>query len=325
MNLRVEPSAHNQRLDRYLFQKLKSRVLSRQYLIKALKNSNLFINNAKAKPSTRLKPGDVIHGTIVLPPPPIPSLSPQEGPLDVLYEDDHLIVINKPPGLVVHPGHGNWSGTLVNILLHRYPELAHQPSTDRPGIVHRLDKFTSGALVIAKTHKALIQLSRMFAEHKVQKNYLALCVGIPPWRQITIDEPIGRHPTNRIKFTVTATGKPAITHLKVIQTFPEYGLSLIMAQPITGRTHQIRVHTAHSKLPVLGDHLYGGWTRIHQEQFSQLWDNYPVRYLLHAWVLSFNHPISNKPLSLRAPLPPDFKHILGKLKVSWELLQNFVK
>jgi 23S rRNA pseudouridine1911/1915/1917 synthase len=228
--------------------------------------------------------------------------------LPTLYEDDSLLVINKPPGMVVHPGAGNHTGTVVNALLGRNPELAEELAADesRPGIVHRLDKDTSGCLAIAKTPQAQFKLSRSFAEREVIKTYAALVRGIPAGKTGKIVTLIGRHPVNRQKMAVTErNGREAVTIYEALKSGRIEGIqvSMLSVRILTGRTHQIRVHMAHKGHPVLGDALYGGSQKLKVS-----------RQMLHAWKLSFPHPETGKMISFEAPLPDDFTAIMDLIR-----------
>ncbi|MDE3045875.1 MAG: RluA family pseudouridine synthase [Verrucomicrobiota bacterium] len=228
------------------------------------------------------------------------SLAPESIPLDILYEDEHLIAVNKPVGLVVHPAPGHWSGTFVNALLGHCENL---PLSDhlRPGIVHRLDKQTSGVLIAAKTTRAHQLLIEQFSQREIEKVYLAICIGRPA--NGTVSAPIGRHPVHRKEMTVLPDGKEAITDIKVLAF--HQNLSLVLAKPKTGRTHQIRVHLKHLGAPVLGDEIYGS-SRANETLQAH-------RQLLHAYQLRLRHPISGASLQFTAPLPADFKHFLQQL------------
>lgn len=227
--------------------------------------------------------------------------------LNVIDEDDVLIIINKPAGLVTHPGNGNWQGTLLNALLHHAPQLGNVP---RAGIVHRLDKNTSGLLVVAKTIEAQTSLVRQLQQHTVKRDYLALVLG-----EITqagsIDAPIGRHPIHRTKMAVTATGKPARTHYQVIENFE--GCTLLQCSLETGRTHQIRVHMSSIGYPLVGDPVYGGKPKNTQQIIGQLLINFP-RQALHAEKLALTHPQTQQILTWEAVVPDDISDLLRTLQ-----------
>ncbi len=227
--------------------------------------------------------------------------------LNVIDEDDVLIIINKPAGLVTHPGNGNWQGTLLNALLHHAPQLGNVP---RAGIVHRLDKNTSGLLVVAKTIEAQTSLVRQLQQHTVKRDYMALVLG-----EITqpgsIDAPIGRHPIHRTKMAVTATGKPARTHYQVIENFE--GCTLLQCSLETGRTHQIRVHMSSIGYPLVGDPVYGGKPKNTQQIIGQLLINFP-RQVLHAEKLALTHPQTQQILTWQAVVPDDISDLLRTLR-----------
>lgn len=231
------------------------------------------------------------------------SLEPEEIPLDILYEDPHLLAINKPAGMVVHPAPGHPAGTFVNALLFHCKELKGSDPL-RPGIVHRLDKDTSGVLLAAKTQEAHQHLVQMFSERNIEKTYLAVAVG--KVEDGLIDSPIGRHPVNRKEMAVTSQGKEAKTLCRILSC--DRGLSLVELKLITGRTHQIRVHLKSRGTPVLGDSVYGN-ANTNQKFNAQ-------RQLLHAYQIQFNHPITNEPLKLTAPIPDDLSHFIQDKELS---------
>lgn len=227
--------------------------------------------------------------------------------LDILYEDNVLIIINKPVGLVTHPGSGNWQGTLLNALLHHAPHLENVP---RAGIVHRLDKDTSGLLVVAKTVEAQTNLVRQLQQRTVKRDYLALVLGEIE-QSGSVDAPIGRHPIHRTKMTVTAKGKPAQTHYQVIENFE--GCTLLQCSLETGRTHQIRVHMSSIRHPLVGDPVYGGKPKNTRQIIGQVLTNFP-RQALHAQKLALTHPQTQEILSWEAGVPDDIRHLLQALR-----------
>ena len=231
----------------------------------------------------------------------------EDIPLDIVYEDDDLLVINKPVGLVVHPGSGNWQGTLLNALLHHAPQLAAVP---RAGIVHRLDKDTSGLLVVAKTLIAQTNLVRQLQEHTVKREYLALVHGEIQHGGI-VDEPIGRHPTQRVKMAVIETGKPAVTHYKVERSFPS--CTLLRCSLETGRTHQIRVHLTYLKHPLVGDSVYLKGPQKCVLQLRDVLTKFP-RQALHATRLALEHPSTGEMMEWHVPLPEDMRQLLQQIK-----------
>lgn len=299
-------SEEGNRLDKWLTERVEG--LSRSAVQELIETGHVTVNGAPARPSYRVREGDRVM--VELPPPPEAGLVPEAIPLPVVYEDDTLLVVDKPAGMVVHPGPGHAAGTLVNALLARYPELAGEPD-ERPGIVHRLDRDTSGLLVIARHPTVRQALQRQFQARRVDKTYLALLEGElqPPWGRI--EAPIGRDPRHRQRMTVMPEGREAVTEYRVRERF-RYGsgsstghYTLVEAHPWTGRTHQIRVHFASIGHPVVGDRVYGH-RRVHL----------PVsRQFLHAWRLEFDHPRSGERLQFEAPLPPDLAGVLEDLRV----------
>ena len=252
----------------------------------------------------------------------LPQSHPAEQPyqaediaLNIVYEDDALLVIDKPVGLVVHPGSGNWEGTLLNALLHYAPQLADVP---RAGIVHRLDKDTSGLMVVAKTLTAQTALVRQLEARSVQREYLALVYGELA-RAGKVDAPIGRHPTQRVKMAVLESGKAAVTHYQIEARFPNvptgtgHGCTLLRCRLETGRTHQIRVHLAHLKHPLVGDSVYLKGPQKCVPQLRELLSSFP-RQALHATRLALEHPVSGVVMEWHAPLPPDMAQLLQQIR-----------
>jgi len=242
------------------------------------------------------------------------NLTPEAIPLDILFEDEHLIVVNKPAGMVVHPSHGHDSGTLVHALLHHCPELPGINGVERPGIVHRIDKDTSGSLIVAKTEDAHRGLVKMFAKHDIRREYLAWCRGAPLWQEQRFDAPIARHPHHRQKMSVQPKGKTAMTDACVEKCYQRDFCRLRLTLH-TGRTHQIRVHLSHNQLPILGDSVYArsyrpGTNIPGQARAAVLAQR---RQALHAEILGLNHPISSKPLLFVAPLPEDLRSLSAAL------------
>lgn len=227
--------------------------------------------------------------------------------LNIVYEDDTLIIINKPAGLVTHPGNGNWQGTLLNALLHHAPQLENVP---RAGIVHRLDKDTSGLLVVAKTIEAQTNLVRQLQQRTVKRDYLALVLGIVK-QAGSVDAPIGRHPIHRTKMAITSTGKPAYTHYQVIEAFE--GCTLLRCSLETGRTHQIRVHMQSIDHPLVGDPVYGGRPQKIAPNIAQLLSAFP-RQALHAQKLALTHPQNGQTAEWDTDVPADLQHLLAALK-----------
>lgn len=287
--------AENDRIDRYL-----SRVLgfSRNFVQNLLRNGNVRVNGTDVvKQSARVFGGMKI--SVIIPPPRSSDITPEDVPFDILFEDGHLLVIAKPSGVVVHPAPGNWTGTLVHGLLHRYPDIGNIGNVLRPGIVHRLDGATSGLLVVARSQSALIRLQEQFKARSVEKEYLAVVRGTPERKSGTIDLPIGRDPIHRICMAVTNDGKPSRTQFRVLWNRGK--ISLLRVAIHSGRTHQIRVHMKTIGHPVVGDELYGSETLPGK------------RLLLHSWKLSFEHPVTKERMSFLCPLPEDFIAALQEL------------
>lgn len=298
------------RLDQFLSE---NKICSRSLAASLIKRGTILVNGRITKPAHRLKPGDIISGKI--PDDSGRRVLPEGIPLNILFEDSHLVIINKPSGLVVHPAPGHDSGTLVNALLARYPDILNTGvDKDRPGIVHRLDKDTSGAIIIARTQTAFDQLTKMFASREISKIYLALVFGAPEGENGSIHLPIGRHMADRKKMsTRSAKTRQAETHWRLLRRLE--GASLLAVSIKTGRTHQIRVHCAESGTPVVGDRIYNnaGWTkqpaRFANKAIFNLLKKAP-RQMLHAWRLEFIHPVTSRPIKCRAPLPPDMRQLL---------------
>jgi len=236
-----------------------------------------------------------------------PQFKAEAIQLNIIYEDDFLLIINKPAGMVVHPGNGNWQGTMLNALLHHAAQLSNVP---RAGIVHRLDKDTSGLLVVAKTIDAQINLARQMQQHQVKRNYLALVLG-QVTQNGTVDQPIGRHPVQRTKMAVIKKGKPARTHYQILEQF--VGCTLLQCSLETGRTHQIRVHMHKIGHPLAGDPVYGGKPKKINQEIGQLLTIFP-RQALHAQQLELAHPENDKIMSWEATLPDDMNALLQTLR-----------
>ncbi|MFA6735422.1 MAG: RluA family pseudouridine synthase [Saccharofermentanales bacterium] len=283
------------RLDVFLSDKLPGS--SRTAVSALIKAGNVTCNGIVCKPSYKTVVGEVI--SIDIPEPEASDIKPMKSSLDIAFEDEWITVINKPRGMVVHPAPGHRDDTLVNALLYHYKDdLSDVNGKLRPGIVHRIDKDTSGLLLIVKKNEAHLKIAEAIAKHEVARSYYAICCGTISETEGTIDLPVGRDPSNRLRNTVIRDGKRAVTHFKVIDRFGKY--SLVRLQLETGRTHQIRVHMAHIGHPVLGDQLYGGLRK-----------DIPVKgQLLHAYRLGFRHPVLNSDIIIEAPLPDDFKSIL---------------
>jgi 23S rRNA pseudouridine1911/1915/1917 synthase len=291
------------RLDQLLARLLPD--LSRSQVQKLIRRGRVLLSGQPARPGSKVQSGQII--TLSLPASAASPLRPETVPLDIIFEDDDLIVVNKPAGMVVHPAHGHRHGTLVNALLARYPDLAalagaEADSAERPGIVHRLDRDTSGLMIVARTPEALHHVRRQFKARTVAKIYLALVFGRPPTPQGIIDVPLGRDPRHPQKFAPRPDGKPARTHYRLLEDFGQTSLLEIGLE--TGRTHQIRVHLVWLKCPVAGDTVYG-------RKKNALGLNRPF---LHAWQLRFDHPGSGERLELEAPLDDDLQAVLAHLR-----------
>lgn len=304
----VSDSQKGVRLDQFLAHVLSD--MSRALIVLSNKNGLITIDGEVRKSSYRLRVGEIVSGKIFQHAPS--ELRPQPVEFKILFEDEHLLVISKPPGVVVHPGSGNMDGTLVNGLLHYCPDFIEVGDSTRPGIVHRLDKDTSGIMVVAKHDKALRKLVDSFKDREVYKVYYAILVGIPKYVEGRIVAPLGRHPKNRQKMAICErTGKYAATNWQIVEEFESdkgmYSLARIRIE--TGRTHQIRVHMAHLGLPVAGDSVYG------QKKYSA---SFP-RQMLHASKLRLPHPISGHLLNVTAPLWEDFEQALDDMGWSGSL------
>jgi 23S rRNA pseudouridine1911/1915/1917 synthase len=312
-NFNVAPPEAGMRLDALVAAHLKD--CSRSYAAVLIRQGNIQVDGAPVKPSYSVKSHDQI--TIQIPLPEPVALVPEPMPLDIFFEDRHIIVINKPSGMVVHPAAGHASGTLVNGILHHCPDLEGIGGEQRPGIVHRLDKDTSGIMVVAKTAPALQGLSQQFKGRTIAKQYLALVHGTPDQAHGTIDLPVGRHPIDRKKMsTISHRGRQALTLWRIKERFP--GVALLAVDLKTGRTHQIRVHCKAMGHPVLGDPVYGPRKRpapsagqgilLHQVLKRAL------RQMLHAFQLGFAHPATGQQLMFEAPIPKDMAAIIEALR-----------
>lgn len=288
----------DKRLDAYLSEELDE--ISRTYIQRIIKDKRVKVNGSEKKSSYMVKEGD--HILVELPEPKTLELIPEDIPVDIIYEDDDLAIINKPQDMVVHPAPGNYTGTLVNALLYHMDNLSSINGIIRPGIVHRLDKDTSGLLVIAKNDMAHRELSAMLKARDIHREYISLVHGLIKEDEGTINKPIGRDPKNRKKMTVIYTNsKEAITNYRVIKRYNDYSLAQLNLE--TGRTHQIRVHMAYLNHPVVGDPLYSSG----KNEFKI------DKQLLHARKLGFTHPIKKIYMEFECEPPENFKTILDKL------------
>lgn len=276
--------------------------LSRSYIQKLIRDGQVLVNGSPVKVSYQVQADDEVAFT--LPPSQEPDILPENIPLDILYEDGDLLVVNKPKGMVVHPAAGHYSGTLVNgVMYHCGRELSGINGVMRPGIVHRIDRDTTGSLIICKNDKAHNHIAAQLKEHSITRRYRAICYGVLREEEGTIDRPIGRHPSDRKKMAVRADGKRAVTHYRVLQHFREY--TYIECELETGRTHQIRVHMASIGYPLLGDEVYAPGRKCPFSLQGQT---------LHAMTIGFIHPSTGAYLEVEAPLPEYFTHLLSILQ-----------
>ena len=284
---------------------------SRSRIEGLVKSGYVTVNGAVAgKAGMKVSEEDEIEVEI---PPPVPAVpEPEDIPLDVIFEDEDILVLNKAPGMVVHPAPGHFTGTLVNALLHHCPDLYGIGGVARPGIVHRLDQYTSGAMVVAKSQKAMEGLVRAFASHEhVGKTYLAVCRGRPALSSGRIENLIGRHPVDRKRMAVVErNGKRAVTEWRVVDGSAKGATSLVACRIETGRTHQIRVHMALLGCPVAGDAVYG------RPALDKRLVPPPQRQMLHAWRLELWHPVKNVKMSFEAPVPDDMKAYIDEKQIA---------
>jgi 23S rRNA pseudouridine1911/1915/1917 synthase len=311
------------RIDKFLMDRLPN--VTRTKIQAGIHDGFVLVNEKGIKPNYKVHPGDVI--TVSFPEPPRDTtILPENIPLNIVYEDEHLLVINKEPGMVVHPAYQNWSGTLVNALTYHFSQLPQMPGNDgRPGLVHRIDKDTSGLLVIAKDEVSMTGLAKQFFDHTIERKYYALVWGVPDPPTGTINVNVGRSLKDRrltVAFPAGDMGRHAITHYKVLQDL-RY-VSLIECKLETGRTHQIRAHMKYLGHPLFNDAMYGGdavmkgTTFSKYKQFVENCFKVIPRQALHAKTLGFVHPVKKTFLQFDSELPPDFTAVLEK----WE---NYVK
>ena len=314
---KVDPRQTMVRIDKFLFTRMEN--TSRTRIQNAANAGNILVNNNPVKPSYRIKPDDVVQ--IVLPNPPREiELIPENIPLNIVYEDDDVVVVNKEAGMVVHPGYGNYTGTLVNALMWHFKDLPLFSTGElRPGLVHRIDKDTSGILVIAKNELSLNRLSKQFYDHTTDRKYIALVWGLPEPPAGTITGNVGRSIRDRKIMQVFpdgSQGKSAITHYRVIENLGY--ISIVECKLETGRTHQIRVHFSFIKHPLFNDEVYGGdqilkgTTFAKYQQFVRNCFKILPRQALHAKSLAFDHPVTRKRLSFDSELPDDMKQVIEK-------------
>ena len=318
----VGSESDGMRLDAFLASQFPQ--YSRVHMRRVINAAAVHVDGKRTKAAYRLVTAQCV--TIVLPELPREGPQPEELPLDVLFEDDHLIVVKKSPGMVVHPAKGHWAGTLTSALAFHFETLSSVGGPTRPGIVHRLDRDTSGVMVVAKTDRAHHQLASQFEHRTVKKEYQAIVLGTPDRDRDMIDQPIGAHPYSREKKAIRAdhsTSRDARTFYEVRERFD--GFALLHLAPQTGRTHQLRVHLTHLGYPVLCDRLYGGRSQITRGELSRGKHGQPAnadgevvlkRQALHARCLSLQHPITGETVSFSAPLPADLQTVLDILRQS---------
>ncbi|MBR1658285.1 MAG: RluA family pseudouridine synthase [Synergistaceae bacterium] len=297
MIIEVVAEKDYERLDVFLSEKLDD---TRTQVQRLIKNGNVRSETGRhTKSSQSVRSGQKFTADI-----PeslnIEYLRAEPVDFDVVYEDEYLIVVNKPSGVVVHPAPGNWRGTLVNGLVYRYPELRKLPNWLRPGIVHRLDGGTSGLMIVARTQKVTLALQEMFKERTIHKHYIALAHGCPEKKEGILSGPIDRDPRNYLRMVIIESGKPSLTGYKVHWSIN--GISLVECELFTGRTHQIRVHMSALGCPLVGDRTYGAP------------DDGLGRVFLHSWKLEFQHPVTGENMKFRQPVTPDFREYIAGLK-----------
>lgn len=323
IQLRIRRRLPGRRLDKYLHGRF--RRVSRTTLQRMIKRGDILVNNRPTKNSYEMETSDIIDMFMPLPEPY--DVAPEDIPLNIIYEDDFVLALNKPIGIIVHPASRTQRGTIANGLAYYCKSLAKTDDPFRPGIVHRLDKNTSGVLIVAKTDEAHWRLALQFERRTVQKIYLAVVHGNPEFDEDIINVPIGQHPTVHDRYIATGFaerlggkfekkfGKEAVTRYHVAERFTGY--SLVELYPKTGRTHQLRIHMSHIRHPIVGDPFYGGRHISIRQVTGRGSDSEEPRYtrqMLHAWRLSVIHPIHNTPLDLEAPLAADMAELVGLLR-----------
>jgi 23S rRNA pseudouridine1911/1915/1917 synthase len=312
LTLQAGNSIKERRIDKYLHGRFSN--FSRVMLQEIIKEGGVKVNGKVVKPSFKISPADIIE--LTLPELPGKDILAQDIPLNIIYEDDDIIVLNKQPDMIVHPARGNTYGTLVNALVFHSDKLSSGLGEFRPGIVHRLDKDTTGVMVVAKNDTAQWKIAKQFEQRKTKKSYLAIVHGVPELTADRINAPLGVHPRIRERYAIRPEiGKEAITFYEVVESFR--GFSLLKMTPKTGRTHQIRVHLSYIKHPIVADDMYGGklvypWQLADGEPTVQE----PVinRVALHAWTLEFIHPTTERIVKFEAPLPEDMQNLLEMLR-----------
>jgi 23S rRNA pseudouridine1911/1915/1917 synthase len=313
ITLTIPPESAGQRLDQVLSELLSE--YSRTRLKTWIESGEILVNGGQLRPKDKVLGGERVEVNAQLPEAAVP-VKPEVMSLDIAFEDRHLLVINKPAGLVVHPGAGNAAGTLQNALLHFDPKLAQLP---RAGIVHRIDKATTGLLVVARTLEAHTALVRALEAREIEREYEAVCLGVMTAGG-SVDAPIGRHPVDRLKQAIREDGREAVTHYRVLHRYR--GHTHIRLQLETGRTHQIRVHMAHIRYPLVGDPVYGGRLLLPKGASPELIEALRAfkRQALHAARLAFEHPITNKAVDVTAETPADMQALLAALATDAKLV-----
>jgi 23S rRNA pseudouridine1911/1915/1917 synthase len=311
----VPAGKKKERLDLFLTNHIEN--ATRSKLQRAIKEGLVLVDGRSTRASHLVAPGEVIH--ITLPKPPPQGAHPENIPLEILYEDDHLLIVNKPAGMVTHPAYGNYTGTLVNALLYHCGSLATSSDPTRPGIVHRLDKDTSGLMVVAKTDVAHATLAKQFSLRTIEREYWAIVWGVFKKKSGSIEAQVGRSKSDRKKMAVVKEGRHAETRYEVLKQFAY--LALLRLKLLTGRTHQIRVHLSHIGHPVFGDPAYGGrriaWGSGSPRQKAEVQKFLQIipRQALHAKTLGFVHPATGKRMFFDSELPEDMKAMLRELGV----------
>jgi 23S rRNA pseudouridine1911/1915/1917 synthase len=312
LKLHVGSSIKERRLDKYLHGRFSN--FSRRFIQNAIKHEGVKVNGKVAKQSLKLCPGDEIDMT--LPEPPSREILPEDIPLNIIYEDNELIILNKQSSMIVHPARGNTHGTLVNGLAFYSDKLSSGLGEFRPGIVHRLDKNTTGVMIVAKDDTAQWKIAKQFEHRQINKTYLAIVHGTPELTADRINAPLGMHPRRRERYAIRPdTGKESITFYETLESFRGY--SLLKMMPKTGRTHQIRVHLSYIKHPIVADDMYGGklvypWQLADAEPAVQ--EPLLGRVALHAFGIEFKHPTTEKMVQFEAPLPADMNRLLEALR-----------
>lgn len=310
--LHVGHGIRQRRLDRYLHGRFGQ--FSRNMIKRMIKDQGVTVNGKIAKPSQKLNPKDIID--LVVPVREKREIEPEPIPLNIIYEDDEIIIVNKQANLIVHPARGNPSGTLANALVYHSNELSSAGGSFRPGIVHRLDRNTTGVMVVAKNDTAHWKLARQFERRQTCKYYLAVVQGVPELDADCIDQPLGVHPSIREKYAIRPeNGKNAVTFYERLEKFR--GFCVVKLSPKTGRTHQLRVHMSYLKHPIVGDDMYGGkpvfeWQLRDAEPAAE--EAIISRCALHAWILEFKHPLTEQVMSFKAPIPEDMHNLIKQLR-----------